>query len=181
MNGPCLLPSGRRFGPYFERRCETSVVSKPFLRSVFSRRRTSSAATACQAGTSPMGLAIAVASICSVPSGYITRLSGKIKREFLQVLSVSRMLSNDRQPRNPSVFEIAEYRRNGIQKHRHKEHCFVFLIRIIALSLLRLRWCSSIGFPESRTSPRSLESLATATISRQVWILVLIPAANRLW
>src|SRR5215468_6073678 len=66
-----FLPSGRRFGPYFERRRETSLVSKPFLGSVFSRRKTSSVAIACQVGTSLMGLAIAVAYICPLPFGYI--------------------------------------------------------------------------------------------------------------
>src|SRR5262249_1953388 len=71
MNGACLLPSGRRFGPYFDKRCETSLVSKPFLGSVFSRCRTSSVAMACQAGTSLIVLAIAAASICPLPSGFI--------------------------------------------------------------------------------------------------------------
>src|SRR5262249_39913304 len=74
MNGPRLLPSGRRFGPYFERRCETSLVSKPFLGLVFSRRRISLLVTVCQAGTSLIGLAIVAASICSVPFRYMPHL-----------------------------------------------------------------------------------------------------------
>src|SRR5215475_11910491 len=90
MNGPCFLPSGRRLAPYFERRCETSLVSKPFWGLVFSRRRTSSVAMACQAGTSLMGLAIAAASIYPLHNGYIGRLPVKWSPNFFAYFRLAR-------------------------------------------------------------------------------------------
>ena len=70
-----------------------------------------STATACQAGTSLMGLAIAAASICSLPSGYIGPTSLLKWSEFPQVISTSLRLEEHGPPRNLCVFEIAEYRR----------------------------------------------------------------------
>src|SRR5262249_48237543 len=60
MNGPRLLPSGKRLGPYVCSRLEASPASRPFSISVVSRRSTSSAPMACQVTPSAVGSAFAL-------------------------------------------------------------------------------------------------------------------------
>ena len=62
INGPRPLPSGKRFGPYFLKRVETSAESRPFPASVASCCKTSSACIACQA-MSPLELLAFVAAL----------------------------------------------------------------------------------------------------------------------
>src|SRR5215471_8040712 len=63
MNGPRLLPSGKRLGPYFCRRFAASREARPFPMSVARRFTTSSTATACQVIPSAVESAFAVALI----------------------------------------------------------------------------------------------------------------------
>ena len=63
MNGPRFLPSGKRLGPYFCKRAEASLVSRPFSVLVVRRFSTSLMVMACQAVAPAADLEFTVASI----------------------------------------------------------------------------------------------------------------------
>src|SRR4029434_5562544 len=67
MNGPRFLPSGSRLGPYFCKRVEASLVSRPFSVLVVRRFSTSSTVMACQAVAEAADLEFTAASIQLLP------------------------------------------------------------------------------------------------------------------
>src|SRR5215470_8903253 len=66
INGPCFLPSGRRFGPCFWSRVEASPASRPSVTRVASCFTTSSTLRACQA-VAAAGLGVDAASMSVSP------------------------------------------------------------------------------------------------------------------
>src|SRR5262249_17983589 len=81
INGPCFLPSGKRLGPYFARRCDASAGSRPLRELVFSRRTTSSAARACQVVAPVSGWVAAVFMATTLDDHWVGASSELLRHE----------------------------------------------------------------------------------------------------